>query len=303
MNFSEIEAFLTIVNTHSISAAAEVLYLSQSAVSHRLRSLEEELDFQLIERQKGSRSVTLTPEGKRFIPIARRMMAAWLDTREIKNSRSVSIFNVAINLSLDRSTFAPYRRYLMEEKHPFRIQNTRYSTPKMVDALKSGKADVGFTFHLNVIQDEDILTEKIFSQKMVVACPAQSPLAGKEVTPADLDPKCEILVDWGAAFQRWHDNYWNSGDTSDQPVWGETVFTDYYFVENPNNWFFLPERYVQSLGPDVPAATCRLTPPPPRRPCYLLTYRYPAPDRVPMIQQFCKGLKESIHRMGWDKEG
>ena len=47
MNLSEIETFLTIVSTGSITRTADLLFLSQPTVSHRLRSLEEELQFPL----------------------------------------------------------------------------------------------------------------------------------------------------------------------------------------------------------------------------------------------------------------
>ena len=43
MTEREIEAFLTIVRTGSISAAAEVLYVTQPALSRRIRALEQEL--------------------------------------------------------------------------------------------------------------------------------------------------------------------------------------------------------------------------------------------------------------------
>lgn len=40
MNLAEIETFLTIVNTKSITRTADLLFLSQPTVSHRLNSLE-----------------------------------------------------------------------------------------------------------------------------------------------------------------------------------------------------------------------------------------------------------------------
>ena len=45
MNLAEIETFLTIVNTKSITKTADLLFLSQPTVSHRLTSLENELGF------------------------------------------------------------------------------------------------------------------------------------------------------------------------------------------------------------------------------------------------------------------
>ncbi len=59
----EIEAFLTIVKTGSITAAAQRLYETQPALSRRIRALEQELGYSLMTRSKGARTVLLTPEG------------------------------------------------------------------------------------------------------------------------------------------------------------------------------------------------------------------------------------------------
>ena len=63
MNLAEIETFLTIVNTKSITRTADLLFLSQPTVSHRLTSLENELGFPLVIRQKGHKQVELTAKG------------------------------------------------------------------------------------------------------------------------------------------------------------------------------------------------------------------------------------------------
>ena len=59
MNLAEIETFLTIVNTKSITKTADLLFLSQPTVSHRLTSLENELGFSLVIRNKGHKQVEL----------------------------------------------------------------------------------------------------------------------------------------------------------------------------------------------------------------------------------------------------
>ena len=48
MDFKQIETFLTIAKYKSFTKSSEVLYVSQSTVSNRLRSLEEELDLVLV---------------------------------------------------------------------------------------------------------------------------------------------------------------------------------------------------------------------------------------------------------------
>lgn len=67
MYFPGIEAFLAIVQTGSISKAAELLHLSQATVSYRLKTLEKEMGGLLVERRKGAPKISLTPKGEDFL--------------------------------------------------------------------------------------------------------------------------------------------------------------------------------------------------------------------------------------------
>ena len=68
MDLSEIETFLTIVNTKSITKTADILFLSQPTVSHRLKSLEKELGFPLIVRKKGLKTLSSPPTAASLYP-------------------------------------------------------------------------------------------------------------------------------------------------------------------------------------------------------------------------------------------
>lgn len=68
------EAFLAAVELGSLTLAAEQLGLTQSAVSHSIASLEEELGFVLIKR--GKSGVRLTDEGERLMPAVRSLLSS-----------------------------------------------------------------------------------------------------------------------------------------------------------------------------------------------------------------------------------
>ena len=72
MTSLEIDAFLAIYREGSITKAAEALYIIQSSLSTRLRTLERELGCTLFDRNKGSRTLTLTAAGQRFLPLAQQ---------------------------------------------------------------------------------------------------------------------------------------------------------------------------------------------------------------------------------------
>ena len=68
MNTTQLECFLEVANCLNFSRAAERLQLTQPAVSHQIKSLEDELGVKLFIRT--SKSVRLTREGHAYIPYA-----------------------------------------------------------------------------------------------------------------------------------------------------------------------------------------------------------------------------------------
>lgn len=64
MNTFQLTCFLTVAETLSFAKAARQLNITQPAVTHQIRSLEEELNAQLFRRT--TRSVEITQEGLIF---------------------------------------------------------------------------------------------------------------------------------------------------------------------------------------------------------------------------------------------
>lgn len=65
--------FVTVADTTSMTAAANILHLTQGAVSQQVRRLEEAFGCSLFERDRGG--LRLTPSGERLIGKARRLLA------------------------------------------------------------------------------------------------------------------------------------------------------------------------------------------------------------------------------------
>ncbi|MFC5049324.1 LysR family transcriptional regulator [Rubritalea spongiae] len=76
MNLPEIrqlKIFIALEETRSFTAAANKNFITQSAVSHSIKSLEKQLDCSLIERM--GKRITLTPYGEVFLHHAKRVIA------------------------------------------------------------------------------------------------------------------------------------------------------------------------------------------------------------------------------------
>ena len=85
MNEGALEGFVKIVELNSFSAAAEALYLSQSALSQQIRTLEGQLQFELF--QHVPRRVVLTPAGQDFYPKAKQLVALYQEA--VRRARAV----------------------------------------------------------------------------------------------------------------------------------------------------------------------------------------------------------------------
>lgn len=80
MNTIQLECFIAVAQHMNFSRAADELKITQPAVSHQIRTLEEELDVKLFKRT--SREVALTPEGIQFLPDAELILKTALSAKE-----------------------------------------------------------------------------------------------------------------------------------------------------------------------------------------------------------------------------
>ena len=65
MLLKQLKYFISIVEKGNFTEAAKEIYISQSAISQQIQSLENELGYKLLIREK--RTFTLTPAGNTYI--------------------------------------------------------------------------------------------------------------------------------------------------------------------------------------------------------------------------------------------
>jgi DNA-binding transcriptional LysR family regulator len=85
MLLSQVEAFLAVAERRSVSAAAAALYVTQPALTTRIKNLERELGVELFGRRP--RGMRLTAEGRAFRPHAQRALQALAEGREVLRER------------------------------------------------------------------------------------------------------------------------------------------------------------------------------------------------------------------------
>ena len=137
--------FKEVAEVGNITAAAQALYISQSAVSQSSKQLENDLQTRLLSRN--SRGVTLTAEGQMLYEYVRSAMGL-LETGEEKLSqtRELQMGQLTIGAS-DTVTSQFLLPYLdtFHKRHPaIHIQIVSGRSHKVLGLLRSGKVDIAF---------------------------------------------------------------------------------------------------------------------------------------------------------------
>ena len=164
MDLADIEMFLSIVSTKSISKTADALFLSQPTVSHRLKLLEKELNCSLILRSKGFKQIELTPEGADFIPIAERMMSLWKETRLLQGRRERTLLTIGCTDSVNVALLAPFYRQLIHSGTVLDLNIRTHQSSELYSILDAHDIDLAFVYYQ--LYYKNILCECVFEEQM-----------------------------------------------------------------------------------------------------------------------------------------
>lgn len=113
--FAEIELFVQVAETGSLSRAAEALDLSNAAASRHLQALEDRLGARLVERN--TRRLFLTDTGQEFFSRAKTLLADLKDAEDVVNAHTLNptgMLRISASLSFSMQHIAPLLRAYTE---------------------------------------------------------------------------------------------------------------------------------------------------------------------------------------------
>ncbi len=144
MTLKQLEYFIAIAETESVSRAAEVLNVSQPPLSAQLKLLEEELEVKLFIRSKNG--MFITQEGRIFYRRATEIINMINSAvSEIKMRRMNRTFSIRIGSisSFSMKSF-PKLIYNYKTRHPnIDLIVTEASTPNILTLLDNEEIDIG----------------------------------------------------------------------------------------------------------------------------------------------------------------
>ena len=182
-NLQAIESFIAVVESGSITAAAEQLSLTPAAISKRLQMLERHLGTRLLTRN--TRQMALTEAGDYYFNHNRTLLSEMerID-KHVQDMQRVLKGNLDLNLPMTygKNRLAPLlARFLL--KHPDIQLDTRLDD-SMIDVSR-GNYDL--VVRIGELEDSALVARKLEDISLhLVAAPAYLEQHGRPVIPEDL---------------------------------------------------------------------------------------------------------------------
>lgn len=197
MNWQHLMYFKKVAECKILTKAAAELYLTPSALSRAINSLEEEIGIVLFDKQ--GRNIALNRYGRLFYDYVKRatmeidnglsIIQGLADIRQ-GNVRLSSIFSVGTNFIPDLlSDF-----YLHEENKQISIELSQRTTAQILVDIENGDLDLAFCGefdHLNKFVN--INREPLYDEKIMLIVPDRHPLSKQDTASFD-DIKDEIFI-------------------------------------------------------------------------------------------------------------
>ncbi len=185
MNTFQLECFLTVAETLNFARAAQILNITQPAVTKQIKSLEDELNVRLFNRS--TRSVELTTEGKQLINDAETIIriSNRAKRRFMGSKEKVTPLSVGIRLT-------SHFRFLTE---PLKELITRYencrpvfqveTTSKLLRALYDEQLDMFLDIETKVTDYDSICFKEMFKERIFCVCTDRFPVYSYETVTVE----------------------------------------------------------------------------------------------------------------------
>lgn len=159
-----IEALLALERTGTISEAAAQLRLTQSAVSKRIQSLENELKYKVIEPD--GRRVRLTQKGLRFLNKARNLLSELKNLKDIDTTDEVRRYSIALSDSVAASWGPRLIRQASNKIKNVEFEIHVHRSTLVEENVKMGRYHMGLC--ISSTPDSQMTSEVILEEPMVL---------------------------------------------------------------------------------------------------------------------------------------
>lgn len=197
--------FLIVNDELHFGRAAARLHIAQPPLTRQISALEAELGFRLFERS--TRNVTLTSEGRQFLPYARSVLeqvelTASITSKLAAGSAGHLAVGYASSIALS-DLFSQTIQAFCSAYPDVQLTVEEGASSAQWSQLIEGRLDIGMSRMLPPAENAEIQAICLDSEPLVAALPSDSPLAAQEaVTVAELSayPLIAFPNDYGSGL-------------------------------------------------------------------------------------------------------
>lgn len=192
MDTDLLNTFIEVHRTRHFGRAAENLFLTQSAVSARIRLLEETLGVQLFTRARND--IQLTPAGSRLLKHAEAILNAWNRARQETALGEQDAAQLAIGAvwSLWDIFLQEWLHRLHRHRPRVSLQAEAHATEVLIRKLLDGVLDLAFTYEPPQLAELEVREVQPIRLILVASQP--------QSTAAQAVADGYIWTDWGTSF-------------------------------------------------------------------------------------------------------
>ena len=192
MKIELLKTFLEVSRTLHFRIASENLFITQSAVSARIKLLEDDLGVLLFDRSQ--KHLKLTPEGNRLIKHANELLFMWQKTKQDVGIAESDAHQLVIGsmMSIWDIVLQDWLKKIHRNMDDVSLLTNTYSPIELRKSVLSRVIDIAFLFEPPFV--EDLITEKVATVPLHLV--TTEPNACKDLTLLDN----YIMVDYGDAI-------------------------------------------------------------------------------------------------------
>ena len=238
MNIEHIRAFLEIASAGSFQEASERLHITQSAISARIKMLEDRLNRQLYVRKRAG--VELTEAGRRFMRHAQSCVQSWERAQqEVALPTEIdNLISLGIQLNFWERVTAPWNEWMASNAPQLATRIISDYSEKLVSLVRDGMLDLALVY--NARQSGNLVVEEFMEEELILVSTRPRAL-NKGWTPG------YVFVDWSEDFLAQHNAAFPESPPPKLSVGSASVALA-HILEHGGSGYFLRNEILNQLA-------------------------------------------------------
>lgn len=242
-----LEMFLAVAMSRTFGKAAESLNLTPSSISRELKNLEDELGVILVDRQKGIKSISLTPAGETFLPLVMKWQEVMGEISSAFSSKHSHFLTIAGNETANFSLLPSFYVELMRHDPSVCMKLITDSTDRFYERVESREVDVAFAAHQE--PSKFVKVTPIHTDKLLIARledDEEPETTRRSIRTDELDPTKEFYIEWSKKFAIWHNSIWDTSTIRPITLMSPQLVSK--LMTTPGQWAAVPTCTMPNIG-------------------------------------------------------